>query len=167
MKIVSLALLFLFFALDCSAQSVVADAARQERERQKGLHSTITVTGVAASTAVSTAGTVPSPVVKPFELKDNNGHDEKYWRKLFDDARAELKRAEDRVQLLDTKVKGLNTEYLTRSDIYDRENQLGPKITENERQLDDARKDVEKANQKISDLEDELHKAGGPPGWAR
>lgn len=167
MKTFSLAVLFLVFALDCSAQSVVADAARQERARQQGLHSNITVTGVAASTAVTTSGTVSSPVVQPFELKDNNGHDEKYWRKLFDEARAELKRAEDRAQLLETKVKGLNTEYLTRSDIYDRENQLGPQITNNQRALDEARKDIEKANQKISDLEDELHKAGGPPGWAR
>ncbi|HEY2383717.1 MAG TPA: hypothetical protein VGK48_21290 [Terriglobia bacterium] len=166
MKILSLALLFLIFALDCSAQSV-ADAARQERERQKSLRSTVTFTGVAASTAVTTSGTAPSTAVRPFELKDNNGHDEKYWRNRFDEARAELKRAQDRIQVLDAKVKDLNTEYLTRSDIYDREDRLRPQITENQRQLDEARKDVEKGNQKISDLEDELRKAGGPAGWAR
>ena len=100
-------------------------------------------------------------------MTDNNGHDEKYWRERVDKARADLKSAEARVQLLDNQVKGLNTALLTRNDIYDKENTLGPEISAGQKQLEDARNQVEQAKQKISDLEDELHRAGGPAGWAR
>ena len=100
-------------------------------------------------------------------MTDNNGHDEKYWRESFDKARTDLKSAEDRVQLLDKKVTGLNTALLPRSDIYNKENALGPEISDDQKQLEDARNQVEQAKQKISDLKDELHRAGGPAGWAR
>jgi hypothetical protein len=64
-------------------------------------------------------------------------------------------------------VKGLNTAFLSRSDIHNKENTLGPEISDGQKQLEDVRNQVEQAKQKISDLEDELHRAGGPAGWAR
>jgi hypothetical protein len=154
-----------------SAQSL-ADAARKERARQKEVQKEVksTVTTFSAQGAATTTTTTTSSTtqeVKPFELKDNNGNNEKYWRKQFDEARADLKRAEDKVQVLNEKIKGLNTAILNRSDIYNRENVLGAEVTKNQKELEDAQKDVEKARQKISDLEDELRKAGGPAGWAR
>jgi chromosome segregation ATPase len=165
-KLLCLLCVFCSFPVFASGQSL-ADAARKERERQKQLHSTVSVKGIATTTTATSSATAAAPAVKPFELKDNNGHNEKYWRERFDQARAELKRAEDQVQLLDAKVKSLNTQFLNRSDIYNKENTLGPEITAAQKQLDEARNQVEQAKQKISDLEDELHKAGGPPGWAR
>jgi chromosome segregation ATPase len=155
------------FPLFASGQSL-ADAARKERERQKEAHSkvNITATGVATTTTATSSGTA-AVAGNPFEPKDNYGHNEKYWRERFDKARAELKSAEDQVQLLDTKVKGMNTQLLTRSDIYNRENTLGPEITAAQKQLDDANAKVDQTKQKISDLEEELRKAGGPAGWAR
>jgi hypothetical protein len=156
-----------------SAQSL-ADAARKERERQKevqkevkGPVTTFSAQGAGAVTTVTATSSSTTAQLKPFELKDNNGNDEKYWRKLFDKARSDLKQAEDQVQLLDNKIKNLNTEVLNRSDIYNRENVLGAQVSKNQKELDDAKKKVDDAKQKISDLEDELHKAGGPAGWAR
>jgi len=154
-----------------SAQSL-ADAARKERERQKQLKSVIVVNqGVTTTSSAGTSGTAAAPPKQPpvvaYEVKDNNGHNEKYWRERFQKARDDAKRAQDRVQLLDTKLRELNTALLTRSDIYNREYRLGPEIQDAQKQLDDARKAAEDATQKISDLEDELHKAGGPPGWSR
>jgi hypothetical protein len=155
-----------------SAQSL-ADAARKERARQREVQKEVKGRPVtsfnaqgAAVTATATTSSTTSQV-KPFELKDNNGHDEKYWRSLFDKARGDLKQAEDQVQLLNNKVRGLNTALLNRSDIYDRENVLGVEISKSQKELDDAQKKVDEAKQKISDLEEDLRKAGGPPGWAR
>jgi hypothetical protein len=155
-----------------SAQSL-ADAARKERARQKEVQKEVKTTptfsaagaGVATTTTATTSSTAAQ--VKPFELKDNNGNDEKYWRKLFDQARTDLKQAEDKVQLLDNRIKGLNTAMLNRSDIYNREYRIGAEVSKEQQELDDAQKAVEKARQKISDLEEELRKAGGPAGWAR
>jgi DNA repair exonuclease SbcCD ATPase subunit len=155
------------FPVAGSAQSL-ADAARKERERQKEVQGkvvTFTGTGAATTTTVNTSGTAAE--IKPFVQKDNNGRDEKYWKKLFDQARSDLKSAEDRVQLLDSKTNNLNTDLLNRSDIYNKENRVGAAISAAQKDLDSARADVEKAQKRISDLEDELHKAGGPAGWAR
>lgn len=168
--------IFLFlFALDCSAQTL-ADIARRERERQKQLHSTVVVasgatTTTAASTSSTTAVTTPpaaaSRTAAPTGPVDGKGHDEKYWRQQFDKARDVAKKADDKVQLLDLKVKDLNTQLLRQSDIYNREYRLGPEIAETQKQLDDARKEADDARKKLADLEDELRRSGGPPGWAR
>jgi peptidoglycan hydrolase CwlO-like protein len=163
-------LVLLLFALDCSAQKL-ADIARQERERQKRLHSTVVVVGTTTSTIASTsktaAATNPPNATAPTGPRDNNGHDEKYWRTQFDNARAALKKAQDNVQILDLKIKDLNTQMLRQSDMYNREYRLGPQIAETQKQLDEANKQADDAKQKIADLEDELRRAGGPPGWSR
>jgi BMFP domain-containing protein YqiC len=168
-----LAILLLFaFVLNCSAQSI-AEAARKERERQKNLKSTVTVVGgtkvesKAGTPATKTTAPAAAPVVKPVEALDNNGRNEQYWRTAFQKARDDAKRAEDRVRSLDLNVKNLNTQLLTRTDIYNRENVIGPEIAAAQKELEDARKEAEQAKQRITNLEDELRKAGGPAGWAR
>jgi hypothetical protein len=168
-------LVVLLVALDCSAQTL-ADVARRERERQKQLHSAVVVaSGATTSTAAATSSTSSAITPPAAALNtpastgpvDNNRHDEKYWRLQFDKARDALKKADDKVQLLDLKVKNLNTQLLRQSDIYNREYRLGPEIAETQKQLDDARRESEEARKRISDLQDELRHSGGPPGWAR
>ena len=163
----------LLFALDCSAQTL-ADLARRERARQKQLHSVVVVVnGATTTTAASTSSTAAAAKqaatgpAKPTGPLDLNGHDEKYWRTRFDNARADLKKAQDNVQLLDSKIKEMNTQLLRQSDMYNREYRLGPQISGTQKQLDDANKQVDDAKKKIADLEDELRRAGGLPGWAR
>jgi DNA repair exonuclease SbcCD ATPase subunit len=165
--------LLCLFSLDCFGQSL-ADVARKERERQKQTQpqtkTVIVESGVTATTTAGTSATTetaPLPMLTPGGFKDNNGHDEKYWRDRFQQARNDAKRAEARVQLLENKLKEFNTQYLNRTDIYNRENVVGKEIGDTQKQLDDAHKEADQANQKITDLEDELHKAGGPAGWAR
>jgi len=170
MKVTVYILLVLGFAVDCSAQTL-ADVARRERNRQKQLHSVVVIangvtTTTAASTSTTTAApTPPAPAVPG--VTDRQGHDEKYWRAKFQKARDDVKAAEEKVQILDLKVKDLNTQLLRQSDIYNREYRLGPEITNTQKQLDEARASVDQAKQKLSDLEDDLRRAGGPPGWAR
>jgi chromosome segregation ATPase len=171
--------LWFAFALDCSAQTL-AEAARKERERQKHLQSKVTVTsgatatitagtaGVSASVAASSSGTSAAAAsAKPSGPTDNQGRDEKYWRAAFQKARDDVKRSADKVQLLELKLKDLNTKLLTRTDMYDRENRLAPEITATQKELDEARKNAEQAKQKLASLEDDLRKSGGLPGWSR
>src|SRR5262245_29734232 len=180
-RIILTSLLLLAFALDCSAQTL-ADAARQERQRQKRLHSPVVVArGTPTTTAASTGSTaaVVAPAAPagstaavvapaaPAGPTDNKGRDEKYWRAQFQKARDDVKKADERVQLLDLKVKELNTQILRQSDVYNREYRLGPEIADAQKQLDESRKAADQAKKKISDLEDELRRSGGLPGWAR
>ena len=170
------ALLILTFSLDCFAQSV-ADVARKERERHKSTKSTIVVTGSGTSATASPSTTRSTPAeptaasttsaAKPSELIDNKGRNETFWRAAFQRARDDVKRAEARAQLLDLKLKDLNTQLLRQSEVYNRENRIGLEITTTQKELEDARKEVEQAKKKIGDLEEELRRSGGPAGWAR
>jgi hypothetical protein len=172
-------LLLLIFAVNSPAQSI-ADAARKERARQKQTQSTVLYTNgtatILAPTSSSPAASTKAPAKKeeiapappkPVGPTDHQGRDEQYWRGLFQKARDNAKNAEQKAQILDLKLNDLNTQYLRQSDIYNRENRLGPEITATQKDLDAARAEAEQANQKILDLEQDLRRAGGLPGWAR
>ena len=159
-----------FLAISLAGSGVVqaqtiADAARQERERRKAVESE-TSESIPVFTSVppaSTAGSTVTTLVKtattdekskstgPIDLQ---GHDEKYWRSKFDAARLAVKRAEDNLKLAGLKdansippVHGRN-----------------PTATY-ERDL--ARKALADEQQKLTDLDDQLRRSGGLPGWSR
>jgi len=163
-----LSFLLIAFVLDCSAQTL-AETARKERERQKRLHSTVVVANGATTTTTASSGSTAAAVKPsaPAGPTDTKGRDEKYWRAQFQKVRDEVKKAEEKAQLLDLKLKDQNTQLLRQSDVYNREYRLGPEIADTQKQLDDARKQVDQAKKKLTDLEDELRRSGGPPGWAR
>jgi hypothetical protein len=165
----------LIFTVNSFGQSI-ADIAKRERERQKAAQSKVVVTSnePAATAPAKTPSSTSAPTQaetsaapKSTGPTDNKGHDEKYWRTQFEKARTDAKRAQDRLVLLDLRVKDLNTQLLRQSDVYNRENRIGPEITAAQKELDDARKEAAAAQQKVTDLEDELRKSGGQAGWAR
>ena len=167
----------LIFTVSSFGQSL-AEIAKRERERQKGAKSKVVITSnepaAGTSAPVKTPPTAPaatqaepSAAAKAAGPTDNQGHDEKYWRALFQKARDDAKRAQDRAVLLDLRVKDLNTQLLRQSDVYNRENRIGPEMAAAQKDLDDARKEAAAAQQKITDLEEELRKSGGPAGWSR
>jgi hypothetical protein len=169
--------ILLIFTVSSFGQSL-AEIAKRERERQKGAKTKVVVTNnesvAAASAPVKTPPTAPaatqaepSAAAKPTGPTDNQGHDETYWRALFQSARDDAKRAQDRAVVLDLRVKDLNTQLLRQSDVYNRENRIGPEMAAAQKDLDDARKEAAAAQQKIMDLEDQLRKSGGPAGWSR
>jgi hypothetical protein len=160
---------FFFLAISLAGSGVIqaqtiADVARQERERRKAVESE-TSESIPVVTSVTPASTVGSTVTtrvktataneesKSTVPTDLQGHDEKYWRAKFDAARLAVKRAEDNLKLLDMRF---NQTILMRgwSGIV-------------ALQKDVARKDLADAQQKIADLEDQLRRSGGLPGWSR
>jgi hypothetical protein len=171
MKYLVLSTLILTFAFNAYSQSV-ADIARSERERQKAAKSSVVVIGsgttsaktvtpgAAASSSTSAKAGTTGPV-------DNNGHDEKYWRAAFQKARDDQRRADEKVKVLNLRLNQLNTEMLRQSDIYNRENRIGPAMTQTRKEIADAQAESDQAKKKIADLEQELQRSGGLPGWAR
>jgi chromosome segregation ATPase len=161
-------------AANSFAQSV-ADIARKERQRQQTTKSKVVVQGVGGASATTvqtspstqtTAGTA-SAAPKPVTATDSKGRDEQFWRTAFQNARDDLKRAEQKVQILDLRLKELNTQLLQQTDIYNRENRIGAETTAAQKAMEDARKELDQAKKKLTDLEEELRKSGGAPGWAR
>jgi hypothetical protein len=181
MKAFVVCLLFTFTA-QASAQSL-ADIARRERERQKqtGNRNTATYTNATAGAAAAVpsqptanAATSEKPAekkeevaAKPTAPTDNKGRDEKYWRDAFKKAREVVKQADDKVHLQEAKLNEYNTQLLRQNDIYNKENVLGPIITQTQKDLEAAKAEADQARTNVTKLEDELRASNGLPGWAR
>ena len=175
MKHTGIVALFVFTLASNSFAQSIADVARKERERQQTSKSKVVVRGVGGTSATTVQGSTSSPATagtassapKPVTITDSKGRDEQFWRKAFQNAREDLKRAEAKVQILDLRQKELNTQLLQQSEVYNRENRIGAEMTGAQKAMEDARKELDQAKKKITDLEEELRRSGGPPGWAR
>jgi len=181
MKTVHLLLAILLVSVVTSAATAqnVAEAAREQRARKKAEskavltnsatilpkgaeHGTMSITTPSAGETAKTAGTETAAKGPT----DNKGRDEKYWRTTFANARQELKRAEDKLTLLEARRNDLQGQ-LYRESVYTHEIELRQQIADTEKQQEVTRAEVEADQKKITDLEEELRRSGGLPGWAR
>ena len=171
------------FCIESGAQSL-PDVARQERERQREVADGPVFTNENVGTSRSVSA-VEAPTENDSEASpttasppdDGTGGEENVegtgertednWRRMFAQARDELTRSQERLQLTQQEITDLNQRLLTESSLYDRENQLGPEIQAKQNELVGAQARVEAANQAIADLQQELRRAGAPPGWGR
>ncbi len=149
----------------------LADKARLERQK-KGPPAKVVVTeGKTVTTSAGTSKTADAPVPAPAAASakgpvDNKGRDEKWWRTTFSQARQELKRFEDKAKLLDLRVTDLSAQLL-REGMANREQELRLQLDKAKAEQTATKTEQAKAEQKIRDLEDELRRSGGLPGWAR
>lgn len=149
----------------------LADRAREERARRKALESKVVIreTGApaaAGATATTMAVSAGISAVVPKGPVDNKGRDEKYWRGMFDKARQDLKRSEDRLRLADMKVADISSQ-LTREGLEIRAVELRSSLEKARADQAAAKGDVEKGKQSLLALEEDLRRSGGLPGWAR
>ena len=162
------------------ASDPVADAARKAREQQKAApkpKKVYTEDDIKPATPSPDAG--PAPGSGGTQAAPGSGPDaaangaskgddaEKMWKKRFEDLRDKiaaaekeldiLQREDDKAQLQYYKdpTKAMNEQY-TRKDINDK----NAKIAQKQQEIADLHK-------QHADLEDELRKSGGDPGWAR
>jgi hypothetical protein len=180
------ALLILAFNTIVFAQEPsLGNVARQERARQKASTGNLKVTKVTNDTLGTSAALPPDPdaedvkaadgkdikaegktEAKP-EAKTDGARDEATWREAFKQARDDVKRAEDRGQLVQLELNKLNMDLMNRSDIFNKENQLNPLIDAKNKELAASEKAIIDARQKVTQLEDELRRSGAPIGWSR
>jgi hypothetical protein len=172
-----LAILIVSFIASTAAAQGIAELARQERARRKPGESKAVLTNNSQTvpkgsepgsvTVSKAAPAVPTGTTTATgEVRDNKGRNEQYWRSTFEKARQNLKRAEEQLTVLDLRMNDLQGS-LYREGVYSRELEIRQQIAETEKAQTIAHDDVAAAQKNISDLEDELRRSGGPPGWAR
>ena len=167
----------------------VADAARKARDQKKKEAAkakkvyTNDEMGTLPSHGVSTVGqdAAGGASAEGGEAQGNKGKEgagdagaansadkdpEKLWRKRFHDAYAKLGQMEKELDILQREGSKAQTQYyadpqkamnegLTRKDINDTDAKIAAK-----------RKEIDNQKGLIADMEDDLRKAGGDPGWA-
>ena len=154
-------------------QGSLADAARKARENKKGesqtpkvwdndnipsTQGTLNVVGSAkeASTSGDKAGSGAA-----------SGNDETTWRKRFAEARAKIADDQQNLDLLQRDMGRLDVQYYSDPVKAEQQQYSRGDINNQKAKIDAAQKKLATDRQALSDMEEELRKSGGDPGWAR
>ncbi len=97
--------------------------------------------------------------------KEDKG--EEYWRKRFAEACYKLRMAEEERDILQRELGVLSVQYDPNPAKALFEGATNRKINEHRKAIEDKKAEIATLRQELSDLEDDLRRAGGHPGWAR
>ena len=92
--------------------------------------------------------------------------DEGYWRQTFADARKKLANDAHELDVLQRDYNLKQQQYYSDPNVAMRQQFSRQDLIDTKTQIDDKAAAVAADKQAISDLEDDLRKAGGDPGWA-
>lgn len=98
--------------------------------------------------------------------KDEPKNDEGYWRAKFAAARKVLAQDNKELDILQREFNLKQQQYSRDPNWAMHEQYSRADINKTQQEIDAKRQDVENDKQALSDLEDELRKSGGDPGWA-
>ena len=91
---------------------------------------------------------------------------EEKWRKRFHDAYGKLAQAEKELDILQREDNKAQVQYYSDPQKAMQEQYSRKDINDKNAKIDAKKKEVAQLKQQISDLEDQLRKDGGDPGWA-
>jgi len=139
-----------------NAPIVAEDTAKQQKPAEQPAD--------AATTTTEKAAGVPDDASKDATKEKN---DEATWRKRFKAIHEKIAQSQKELDVLQRETQKAEIQYYpdpqktmveqyTRKDILDKDAKIVGK-----------KQEIAKLQQRLSDLEDELRKAGGDPGWAR
>jgi predicted RNase H-like nuclease (RuvC/YqgF family) len=159
----------------------VADAARKAREKKKDapkpkkiytdddLKKSAPTPDAASSPAPGSAsGTVAATQQQTGDTAktaDPNG--EAAWRKRFKDHRDKIAKAEKELDILGRELEKAQVEYYPDPQKAMTQQNSRAEINAISAKIDAKKKELDQLKQGLDDLEDQLRKSGGDPGWAR
>jgi predicted RNase H-like nuclease (RuvC/YqgF family) len=184
LRLTALLALAVFAALPALAQQdqsadPVADAARKAREQKKNAPPPKKVyTNDDFSPAPQPA---PAPAAKssgdasptadaetPAGPADEKVKDpQAYWHKRFQKARDDLAKSEKELDVLQRELDKNQVQYYPDPQKALMQQHDRSDINGNQAKIDAKKKEIDSLTQQLADLEDELRKDGGNPGWAR
>jgi chromosome segregation ATPase len=162
--------------LAAAGQESVAEAARKAREKKAAskaaaakrsytndnLPAAGRVNVIGGETAA--AGT-ESTATQAGAAADPNS--EQAWRTRFSEARAALANAEKELAVLQREIGQSQVQYYDDPQKALEQQTRRTEINEQRRKIEEKQKEVASLKQALDDLETELRRAGGNPGWAR
>ena len=166
-----------------SQSQSLGDAARKARAQKKesdkpakvftnedlgGLRGTISVVGSEAAPApAGGTGAAADKTKTPKEdAKKTGTGDEAAWRAKFAAARKTLAQDEKELDILQREFNLKQQQFYQDPTAAMKEQHSRDDLNKTQSEIDAKKQDVEKDKHALSDLEDELRRAGGEPGWA-
>lgn len=167
-----------------SGSDPVADAARKAREDKKNAGKPKKVytdddvkpaAAAAATTAAAAPGDAsgagatgaagPQKTDDAAAKEDPNG--EKAWRKRFKEQRDKLAKAETELDILQREVQKAQIEYYPDPQKAMTEQNTRKEINDKQAKIAAKQQEIAQLKQGLEDLEEQLRKSHGDPGWAR
>jgi hypothetical protein len=158
----------------------VADAARRSREQKKAapkpkkVYTDDDVKPAAPSSEAGAAAGAGGAQATPDNGQvaaagTGTGKDdvETAWRKRFADQRGKIAAAEKELDILQREAEKAQVQYYNDPQKALMEQNTRKEINEKNAKIEQKKQDIANLKQQLSDLEDELRKSGGEPGWAR
>lgn len=153
----------------------VADAARKARAEQKTAPKPKKVFTNDDMPSTPPPDASAKPVAQPAggqadasdAQEGNNPKSEAYWRKRFQKLRDKLSNAEQELDVLQRELNKDQVQYYSDPQKALMQQHDRSDINDKTAKVDAKQKEIESLKQQLSDLEDDLRKAGGDPGWAR
>lgn len=184
------------YAQDSSSQQTgdpVADAARKAREEKekkaqnaqkpkkvftdddvkpatpdKPEIQNATAAGATGAAQGATASTTAAGAQKPEDgAAKEDPNSEKAWRKRFSEQHEKIARAEKELEILQRELDKSQVQYYADPAKAMKEQNNRAEINEKTAKIDAKKKELEALRQQLDDMEAELRKAGGDPGWAQ
>lgn len=171
-------------ASQASSGDPVADAARKARAEQKkepkprkvftndDIPSTPAATPASTAPGTSTEQAGSKQTAEPITGKKDETGDEKkkgeeYWRKRFSEVRQKISETQQELEVLQKELNKDQVQYYSDPQKALMQQHDRSDINEKTAKVDAKKKELDSLNQKLSDMEDELRRSGGDPGWAR
>ena len=159
----------------------LAEAARKARAAEKNAPKAATVftndnlptisSGVSvvgqASAASTSASTSAGPASSASSTTSAGSSDEAAWRAKFADARHKIEQDKQELAIMQREMGELNVQYYANPTKALMQSINRSDITKKQAAIDAKQKQLAADEQALSDLQDQLRKAGGDPGWAR
>ena len=155
----------------------VADAARKAREEQKNAPKPKKVyTNDDFATDKAAASSAPKPAAGQADTDqaaddkadtENDPKSEAYWRKRFRKTRDKLAQSEKELDVLQRELNKNEVQYYPDPQKALMQQNTRSDINKDAAKIDAKKKEIADLKQQLSDMEDDLRKAGGDPGWAR
>jgi hypothetical protein len=163
----------------------VADAARKAREQQKkevkpkkvyteddlsrgrGSASDQSATSTGQQAGQGTPENAQAGAAGEANTTAEDKNDEKKWRKRFQALRDRIAQSEKELDLLQRELNKAQVQYYPDPQKALMEQNDRKEINQKTAKIEAKQKEIEQLKQSFSDLEDDLRKAGGDPGWSR
>ena len=171
------------------SQDSVADAARKAREKKKtekkegkvytnddlsrvpqSAAPEVQVANAPADSIAPVGGQKATPAKGALgagTAQDEDKNSEARWRKRFKEVHDDLARAEKELDLLQREFDQGQVQYYSDPTKAMNEQLKRTQVTEKQVKIDAKKKEIEAIKQRIENMELELRRSGGDPGWAR
>ena len=156
-------------------RSALLRASEQERSRRSRSDGPVAVINdenlssmaEGARVTVGTAPEVDQETEDAIKLSEEMKEQEIYWRTRAREVRQEWRDAYDSITTLQGQAEDLRTRFFAEDDPVRRDREIKPAWDRTLDRLDEARRSVDRAKEKLAQIQDEGRRAGALPGWLR